>query len=181
MDLSANVTGLDQLMKNLAAIAPELEKKALNEALVAGGHVIADEMAAEAPRAHDIGPRQKADQHIADSINVQVEKNPVGAAAEVYVGPSKAVTHKARWQEFGVTAHAIITKRAKKGLSAGPKVLASQDAIFGTHVSHPGEAPRPFMRPALAASGAAAIQRIKESLAGSLAAAAKKLNRKARG
>lgn len=177
--LTLNVSGLDQLNKNLQALAPELKKKALNNMLVAGGQVVAVEAAARAPRGHEIGPRLKAEQHVADSIRVQIEKHPIGSDAEVYVGPNKNATHKARWLELGTTAHAIVnqlTKRMMKWGIAGKKVLASPDQIFGTHVNHPGEQPRPFMRPALQAAGKDAIEAMKKSLAQSIQDAAKKIN-----
>jgi HK97 gp10 family phage protein len=182
-DLDLNVTGIPQLQQNLQQFGQEIQDKGLNDMLVAGAKVIATEMKVQAPRAHDIGPRKKNDKHIADSIVIKVEPKPIGSAAEVYVGPSKNVSYKARWQEFGVTAHAIVAKLTRRMMKAGiaaKKVLASSDQVFGTHVEHPGEQPRPFMRPALDASGKDAVEAMKQSLIKSIAAATKRANRKAK-
>jgi len=182
-DLDLKVSGLDQLQQNLQQFSQEIQDKALNTMLVEGAKVIAVEMKVQAPRAHDIGPRKKNDKHIADSIVIKVEPKPIGSAAEVYVGPSKNVSSKARWQEFGVTAHAIVAKLTRRMIRMGiaaKKVLASSDQVFGTHVEHPGEQPRPFIRPALDAAGKDAVEAMKQSLIKSIANAAKRANRKAK-
>jgi HK97 gp10 family phage protein len=171
MDLDLKVTGLDQLAQNLTAFTQEIQEKALNKALVAGAQPIAREMAAQAPRSHDIGPRQKNEQHIADSIVIKTESKPVGSAAEVYVGPSKSVSSKARWMELGAAAHAIVAKLTRQMMKSGvaaKKVLASSSQVFGSHVEHPGVHPRPFMRPALDASAKDALDAMKQSLAQSM-------------
>jgi HK97 gp10 family phage protein len=165
MDITIEVKGLDQLEKNLQALPIELASKALVDSLVAGGNVLAVAMAALVPvgETHD-------GFHIANEIVVQVEKHPVGSAAEVYVGPSKRVAYRARWQEFGTAAHAITIKRKK--------VLAGKTDVFGTKVEHPGERPRPFMRTALQAAGAEAVEAIKVKLADGIQKAAAKVNKK---
>jgi HK97 gp10 family phage protein len=171
MDLDLKVTGLDQLAQNLTAFTKEIQDRALNSALVAGAQVVAKEMAAQSPRSHDIGPRQKNDQHIADSIVIKTESKPVGSAAEVYVGPSKSVSSKARWMELGAAAHAIVAKLTRQMMKSGvaaKKVLASSSQVFGSHVEHPGVHPRPFMRPALDASAKDALDAMKQSLAQSM-------------
>lgn len=170
-EVTLNVEGLDQLGKNLEALPAALAVKVLQDAMLAGGEVIAEKMEENAPRAHDIGPRQKGQQHIADDIQVQQEKKPIGSAAEVYVGPGKATAYRARWQEFGTASHAIRAKRAKMLAD-----LAANE-VFGSAVSHPGEPPRPFMRTALESAGGAAIEKIKETLAAGLADAAAKVNK----
>jgi HK97 gp10 family phage protein len=182
-DLDLQVSGLDQLQQNLQAFSQEIKQKALNSMLVAGAQPIAAEMRAQAPRAHDIGPRQKNEKHLAESIVIKVEPKPIGSAAEVYVGPSKNVSSKARWAELGVTAHAIVAKLTRRMMKMGvaaKKVLASSDQVFGTHVSHPGEQPRPFMRPALDVAGKEAVGAMKQSLIKSIAEAARRANRKAK-
>jgi HK97 gp10 family phage protein len=169
MDLK--VEGLDQLAQNLTAFSADIQQNALNKMLLAGAKPIADEMAAQAPREHDIGPRQHADVHIADSIVIKVEHNPNGSEAEVYVGPSKRVSWKANWIEFGAAAHAIVTKMTRSMRKSGDKrkkVLASSSQVFGTHVQHPGLSPRPFIRPALDAAGKTAVDAMKQSLAKSM-------------
>jgi HK97 gp10 family phage protein len=181
VDLNLNVQGLDQLEQNLKAFSADIQEKALNTALVEGARVIAAEMKAEAPRGHDIGPRAKTEQHVADSIVIKVEPKPIGSAAEVYVGPSKRVSSKARWLELGAAAHGIVarlTRSMRKRGEKAKKVLASPDHIFGTHVQHPGIRPRPFMRPALDVSAKDAIEAIANSLKKSIAAAARRANRK---
>jgi HK97 gp10 family phage protein len=181
VELSLGVNGIDQLSKSLQALGPELAKKALNDALKAGALPIAQEMQDRAPREDDIGPRQKKDIHLADSITISVEKNPVGSAAEVYVGPSKSVTHKARWIELGVAVHAIALKMTRKMRKAGIKakqvLTDGQGTFFGTHVNHPGFRPKPFMRPALDTRAKDAIEAARQSLVEGVAAAARKVNK----
>lgn len=179
-DLNSKLQGVDQLQASLKALPPELAHKALSKSLMAGAQVIADEMSAEAPREKDIGPRQKNDQHLADAIVIKQEKNPVGSAAEVYVGPAKSVVAKARWIEYGAAAHAIVTKLTKamrKFGQARKGVLASADQVFGSHVSHPGVHPKPFMRPAFAKAGPEAVAAISEALKPEIQAAAKKVKK----
>lgn len=180
-DLDLKVNGLDQLGQNLSAFTAEIQDKALEKMLVAAAQPIAKEMASQAPREHDIGPRQKQDVHIADNIVIKTEPNPQGSEAEVYVGPGKRTAYKANWIEFGAAAHAMVTRLARamrKAGDRGKKVLASSSQIFGTHVKHPGISPRPFIRPALDAAAPAAIDAAKVSLAASVSDAAKRANKK---
>jgi HK97 gp10 family phage protein len=170
-DMDLKVEGLDQLGQNLTAFTKEIQDKALNKMLLAGAQPVADEMAAQAPREHDIGPRQKQDVHIADNIVIKVEPNPQGSEAEVYVGPGKRTAYKANWIEFGAAAHAIVTKLTRSMKKSGQgrkKVLASSSQVFGTHVEHPGLNPRPFIRPALNAASGKAVAAMKASLAKSM-------------
>ena len=170
-DLDLKVEGMDQLAQNLTAFSADIQQNALNKMLLAGAQPIAKEMAAQAPREHDIGPRQHNDVHIADSIVIKVEQKPNGSEAEVYVGPSKRVSYKANWIEFGAAAHAIVTKLTRSMRKAGEKrkkVLASSTQIFGSHVEHPGLNPRPFIRPALDTAGKDAVEAMKLSLAKSV-------------
>jgi len=167
--LTIDIKGLNQLSDALMKLPTEIAQKELTNALLAGGHVVGDEMEAQAPRSQDIGPRPKNDQHIADNIVVQAEGKVIGSAAEVVVGPSKAVSAKARWTELGTTAHAILKKHKK--------VLSDGTNIFGTKVYHPGERPRPFMRSSLAVSANAALDAIKKSLADGIQRAAKRVKK----
>lgn len=170
-DLDLKVNGMDQLGQNLSAFTADIKKNALTKMLLAGAQPVADEIAAQAPREHDIGPRQKNDVHIADNIVIKVEPKPNGSDAEVYVGPGKRTSWKANWIEFGATAHAIVTRMTRamrKAGDKGKKVLASASQVFGTHVEHPGVHPKPFIRPALNAAGDKAIAAMKDSLANSV-------------
>jgi HK97 gp10 family phage protein len=181
VELDLKLTGLDQLAQNHQAFTTEIQEKALNKMLVAGAQPIAKEMAAQAPRAHDIGPRKLNDQHIGDSIVIKVESKPIASEAEVYVGPSKRVSSKARWMEFGATSHAIATALTRHMKKFGIKkkgVLASASQIFGTHVQHPGVNPKPFMRPALDAAGPDAVNAMKVSLAKSIKDATRRAAKK---
>jgi HK97 gp10 family phage protein len=177
MDLSLNIEGLDQLQANLKALPIELQGPVLTDSLMPGAQIIADRMSELAPRGKDTGPREKNDQHLADSIAIQAEKKPIGSGAEVYVGPNKAVAWRARFNEFGTTVHEIINKRAAM-FGKAKKVLASPQAIFGSKVEHPGEKPQPFMRQALDEAGQEAVTAIKDALAVNIKTAAAKVNRK---
>ncbi|HEY2361201.1 MAG TPA: HK97-gp10 family putative phage morphogenesis protein [Candidatus Angelobacter sp.] len=179
--IDLQLQGFDQLTQNLKAFANELQDTMLTNSLVAGAQEVKTEMQAQAPREKDVGPRQKGYQHIADNIVIKAEKNPNGSAAEVYVGPGKSTSYKARWIELGVTAHAIVarmTRQMRKQGIKSKKVLASADQIFGTHIEHPGLSPRPFMRPALQASAERAIAAMRDSLAKNLKAAIRKASKK---
>jgi hypothetical protein len=137
-------------------------------------------MTARAPREQNVDPRKQGRRHLGDAMVIKVERKPIGSEAEAYVGPAKGFSSRARWQELGVAAHAIVNKLTKKMLRHGDskkQVLASSDQVFGTHVAHPGESPRPFMRPALYASGPSAIQAMKESLAKSIKSATRKVSK----
>jgi HK97 gp10 family phage protein len=183
-DLDLKVNGMDQLGQNLKAFTADVQQNALEKMLLAGAQPIATEMEAQAPREHDIGPRKHEDVHIADSIVIKVERKPNGSDAEVYVGPSKRVSYKANWMEFGAAAHAIVTRMTRamrKAGDAGKKVLASSSHVFGTHVEHPGLTPRPFIRPALDAAGPDAINAMKASLAKSIQDATRRANKKGKG
>jgi HK97 gp10 family phage protein len=179
-DLDLTVNGMDQLGQNLKAFTADIQQNALEKMLLAGAQPIATEMEAQAPREHDIGPRKHEDVHIADSIVIKVEHKPIGSDAEVYVGPSKRVSWKANWIEFGATAHAIFTRMTRsmrKAGDKGKKVLASSSQIFGSHVQHPGISPRPFIRPALDAAGPDAIAAMKTSLAKSIKDATRRVSK----
>jgi HK97 gp10 family phage protein len=170
VDIDLTVSGGDQLYSSMSQFPIELQVKELQDALKNGaGQVLADEMEATAPRSQDIGPRPKADQHTADNIVVAVEKHPIGSAAEVYVGPSSAISWRVRFIELGTTVHAIVIKRKK--------ALASATDVFGKKVNHPGNKPNPFMRRALDSKGQAAIDAFRQMLADGIARVAKKLNK----
>jgi HK97 gp10 family phage protein len=180
MDFDLKLNGMDQLGQNLQAFTKEIQDNALVKMLVAGAQPIADEMAAQAPREHDIGPRKHDFVHIADSIVIKVEPNPNGSEAEVYIGPSNRASWKANWIELGAAAHAIVaklTRQMRKQGIARKKVLASADQIFGTHIEHPGVHPKPFIRPALDVGGKPAIQAMKDSLAKSIKSATRKVSK----
>lgn len=180
VDFDLKLNGMDQLGKTLSAFTADIQQNALEKMLKAGAQPIADEMASQAPREHDIGPRRHDDVHIGDSIVIKVEHNPNGSDAEVYVGPSKRVSWKANWIEFGAHAHAIVTRMTRamrKAGDKGKKVLASPSQIFGTHVQHPGVNPKPFIRPALDVAAPAAIEAMKKSLAKSIKDATRRVSK----
>jgi HK97 gp10 family phage protein len=170
--IDLTVQGGDQLYATMRQLPIELQVSELSNALKAAGFVIGDEMAAEAPREKDIGPRTKTDQHLSDSIAVQVEKNPKGSAAEVYVGPNSKIAWRAKFIELGAAAHAIINSRKRK-----KKVLASADQVFGEKINHPGVRPFPFMRRALDTAGPAAIEEFRKTLAKGLARVVKRISK----
>lgn len=181
--LDIQIKGLDKLGEALQQLPIEIAQKELTNALKAGGNVVADEMEARAPREQDIGPRPKGYQHIADDIHVQAEKNVIGSAAEVYVGPGKDTDWKARWIEFGARAHVLVARRKKvladqaAGLIFGGKVAFVDGKRTGKAVVHPGVHPRPFMRPALAAAAGDALKAIKDALADGIKRAAKRVKK----
>lgn len=77
--------------------------------------------------------------------SVEAGKLKIGAAKEGWYW---------RFVEFGTSSHPIIARRARfrargRRRGRGSKVLASDDAVFGPRVQHPGSRPRPFVRPVI--------------------------------
>jgi HK97 gp10 family phage protein len=161
MDFTFDIQGEQELEKALLALPTAIAAKALTEAMLAGAQKVADAVEAGAPTGETHDGR-----HIKDEIVVQQEPKPIGSAVEFYVGPSGKVAWRAKFNEFGTTVHEIIHKRKM--------VLADQpdSEIFGAKVIHPGQAPQPFMRNALAESGEEAIAAIRTKLTDGIQTAA---------
>ena len=132
---SISVEGLDEVIR-------ALEKRRVDvvagvEAIcMAGAVIIRDEIAARAGGG-DIG---------ASIVAETVQR--AATRVTVWVGPDKKQDRFARYREFGTKPHAIPKARKR-----GRKVLRFPDGGFAVRVNHPGSKARPFIRPALDASG----------------------------
>ena len=137
--IEIQTTGLQPLLAMLDTVAVKLERSIVRGALRAGAQVILAEAQAQVPE-HSGALRK--------SLRVSVKVKRGVPTATIKAG-SKAAWY-AHLVEFGTAAHTIKPKKPSGDLAtpAGPRRA----------VHHPGAAKRPFMRPALDAAGAAAVQ-----------------------
>ena len=120
-----SITGLDEVVKELSR--RRLDVMAGVEAIcMAGAEVVRAEIAG---RAADI-----------EIVAETVQRRPT--AVTVAVGPTRKMSNRARWREFGTKPH-VIPKARKRGR----KVLLLPDGGFRRSVMHPGQSKRPFIRP----------------------------------
>lgn len=127
------ITGLDALSKQLAELAPNIQKKIMRGALRAGMKITQKRTTAGI---HDVTGK------LAASVKLSTKAGRDGTVrATLKVGGKDAFY--AHMVEFGTAAHAIEAKNGKA-------------VSFGGHeyakLEHPGAEARPFMRPALDAA-----------------------------
>lgn len=93
------------------------------------------------------------------------------ASVLIRVGPPRK-KFELVFREFGTAVHAIVAKRG-----SGSAVLADapDGAVFGPSIDHPGQAPRPFLRPAYDETKRQALDAMGKSLGRGIERAAKKL------
>lgn len=149
---SIEVRGLRELEEALRAFPAKLEKRALDGGLRAAGKVLVDE----------IGRRSADDPLIAHGMRIrQSPRKRRTHGAHLVIGWLRRTGAGARvaWREFGTQPHTITPKRAE--------ALVDPDTgrFFGGAVQHPGQRPRPFVRPALQAAGSRAIKAMRAKLA----------------
>lgn len=148
----------------LRRLPRRMQRKVLSGAAAGGAQVI---------RKEAIGNLENGDRR--DVVTRKVRRPRTGAAASYVIGLSRE-----RWflqfKEFGVGPRVIRApgreKRAKKA-----RVLADPEtgAVFGPVVRHPGQAARPFLRPAFDTAGEKAIRKVGERVAKGIEREAKKL------
>ncbi len=85
-----------------------------------------------------------------DSVRVEVGQDAEGRPL-VTVEAGGPNVPQALWQEFGTAAHRIAAK-------PGHALRLGESGQFAAAVRHPGEAPRPYFRPAVDATADAAAQ-----------------------
>ena len=134
------IIGGRELYDFLQQLPAKIERNIMRSALRQGANVFKAEAKQEVPV--DEGD-------LRDSIRVSVRSKGGTVYASVKAGGKKAP----HWHlvEFGTRAHKIKPKQAH-GLTVGGKVVSE--------VNHPGAKARPFMRPALDAKSAAAIEAV---------------------
>lgn len=146
------VSGLRELERRLQEFPPQLQKRALDAALRAGGKDVVEE----------IQRRAADDPVIAHALRIrQQRKRRRTSGSHLVIGFLRrtGAGMRAAWREFGTSPHTIIARDAKVLAEGGA------GAVFGRTVSHPGQPPRPFIRPALEAAGPRAVEIIRKRLA----------------
>ena len=156
-DLMAQAAALNAMLLKVPAL---FEANVKRGALGAAGKVIAAQAKINAPTglpstsgAVKYGGRVGL---LRDSVRVKTWITPEGEVFGSVKAGGKvngASAYYAWWSEYGSAAHAIKAKNSKS-LHFGNS--------FATSVSHPGTAPKPWMRPALDATRDAAIQAFNE-------------------
>lgn len=144
MSTTENIIGgkaLDDLLQTLPA---KIEKNIMRTALSAGARVFRDEARRNVPK--DSGA-------LAESIRVTTRTRKGQVSASVKAG--NRMVYYAHMVEYGTRPHIIVPKK-KKAMVAGEFV--------GKRISHPGDKPKPFMRPAADASFAAAVAAVQAKI-----------------
>jgi HK97 gp10 family phage protein len=134
MGIQYRMTGLKELLAKLEALPPKLAKRVIRPALQAGAEIIQQEMGILAPRETGF-----LTTNIAVSVVVHND-----LAAEAHIGPDKAAWY-GKFAELGTAPHTETSKNGKTW-------------------SHPGESPRPFMRPAIESKGGEAVQAMADEI-----------------
>lgn len=143
-----HIKGGAELDRLLQTLAPKLEKNIMRSALAAGARVIAKEAKANAPVGQPSNVNAKLyggyPGALRDGVRVTTGFTKTGTAyASVKAGGKTkkgADVFYAHIVEYGARRH-MIKPRAKK-MKIGNQFIAGA-------VTHPGVAPRPFMRPAV--------------------------------
>jgi len=128
----SGIEGLAKFQANMDRLSLVVREKYLKQAVRKGGNHIRDLMESKAPIQSG---KLKAD------IMVSV-RDTNAFEGIVQVGPSKKTYWYAKWQEFGTKSHTITASVGKVLIGLGGRIL-------GKSVQHPGQAARPFVRPAL--------------------------------
>lgn len=152
----SNVKGLDLLQKELNNLPAKMEKNVMRGALRAGANAVRNQAKLNAPVGKPSGEGSRIYKGHAgalrDSIRVTTKAKGFGVTASVVAGGKNkktgADTFYAHMVEYGTAPHIIKAKSGRK-LSFG--------GGFASSISHPGAAPRPFMRPALDSKHKAAV------------------------
>jgi len=137
-----HIKGLSELNKFLQELPVKIERNVLRGALRAGA-------------AKELLPEAQANLMSAGAVRtgaliagLKVGTRSRGGKVTAYVKAGGKHGYLARWIEYGVKPHDIVAK-------AGG--MLSFLGVFARAVRHPGFAARPFLRPALDRSGAAAV------------------------
>jgi HK97 gp10 family phage protein len=140
-----HIKGLADLQKMLDTLPVKLEKNIMRGALRAGANVIQKQAKANI---HSVSGE------LAKSIKVSTNSKGGTVTAKVVAGKGLGVKGKEPgnlplWLEYGTAPHII---RARKGGG-----LALPDGGVVSEVMHPGQGPKPFLRPALDTQAGAAV------------------------
>jgi len=130
------VEGLDEAKRALAALHPKKMRQAERTAMRAAANVLAKQAARNAPSR--TGYLRSKGIKVTSSVKGEFGIGGAQYSAEASVG----VNRVGRFMELGTRAHAI-TARKKR-------VMRGRDGrVYGRRAAHPGNAARPFLRPAI--------------------------------
>jgi len=142
-----NLKGFAELAKALNELPEKIERNIVRSALRKAAKVIEQEAKQNVPVRSG---------KLRDSIRVSVRiKDGRPLATVTAGGREKGQAFYAQFVELGTAAHAIQAKPGHALAIGGGTVV---------RVEHPGARPRPYMRPALDASAAAAVQAFGEQV-----------------
>lgn len=136
-----HVRGLSDLQKMLDTLPGKIERNIMRSALRAGAKVIQS-------RAIRNVPVRSGELRRSLKISTRARRGQVTASVGTKL-------FYARFVEFGTRAH-VIAAKAKGWLSFG--------GVFAKSVDHPGNRPRPFLRPAMDASASAVLVAVGEQV-----------------
>lgn len=173
--IETKVNGLAELDQAMATLADKLQRNVVRGALRAGARVIADEAKrlcpVDAPTSVNKARYGTRRGELRDSIRVSTKMQ--RGAPVVFVKAGNERAYYAQMVEFGTAAHLIsvkdppsrLTRKGwkKVGIATLNRMikrgtLAIGGKAIGPAVHHPGANKHPFMRPALDAASAKAIE-----------------------
>jgi HK97 gp10 family phage protein len=159
-----DVKGIKELDNALAQLPDRVAKTALKKAVRAAANEIRAEARTRAPH-----------KHVRRAVIVRRENT---RGTDQYtvtddIGINVKVAPDWHWYEFGIPRSWEITAKQKKSLYS-----AELKKFFGPEVTHPPLPATPFLRPAAAAAGPAALDTLKRALAQAIMIEASKLARK---
>jgi len=160
MEIRADVKGIEEVKRVFQALPTEIARKALRGALMDGADVIRRQAQAMAPKARGgaayWATKGRAPGRLKASIVRRARARPRQGDATVSIGATRNAFY---WHmvEFG---HRLV--RGRRGAKRQVGTVA----------------PRPFLRPAFAQAGPAAVQRVFERLGPRIEAIARSLRRR---
>lgn len=154
MSDNIQIHGLEELTKALKKLPERIESNVLAAGVRAGAQVVRKAAIA------NLGGDKK-------DIVVKKSRSPRGTA-KYKVGLSKDKWYL-MFREFGTKPHLIKTKKKK--------VLAGGGEVFGPVIHHPGQAAKPFLRPALDENVPKIIKAMGAKMGKAIEKEAKKLKR----
>ena len=167
-DSYVKVDGLNELLADLEKVEdPKRQASVMKRSLNAGLRVVRDAMRASAPRgrtgllAKDVRTKITARRGVVSGrvgvFNKASKSRPKrGRSGNTKAPPNTVI---AAWLEYGVAAHRIpglLTGRGRNKRLNLAKAVINGNVL--DHVEHPGIRPKPWLRPALDANEARALE-----------------------
>lgn len=172
------IDGLKELDNALRQLPDNVAKRALKRAVRAGANEIRKEIRARAPFRHI---KQAIIVLQADRSGTSVYTVSYDIGINLKKGRPRAPDW--HWWEFGIPhswSIVVGTRRGKRSVSTGKKVLSDGDQTYGKFTTHPPLRARPFFRPGAEAGAQKAVDVMKNTLAQAIIIEASKLARKVR-